>query len=730
MLMHEDFSSAVRLHQQGHLYQAAQAYQAILDRNPRHADALHLLGVVALQSGDACRAIDLIGRAVALIPNSAAFHANQGEAYRAIGQLDEAIQCCRTALSLKPNYPEAANNLGLLLLAKGDTAAAVNEFRQAVGLAPDRVLSHNNLGNALRIMGDAGGAIEAFRKAVELDVTCAEAHGNLGQLLLEQNQRQEALVHCQEAVRLRPGLAELQNNLGNVLRELSRLEEAKECYGEAMRLNPELAMTYNNMGQALQEDGDLRSALNWYRQALEREPNSPRIQANVASVFEEQENFVQAAKHYQVALRLDPQFAEAHNGLGFTLHQQGKFDEALEAYRTVSQLRPSFAPGHCNLGNLLEELGDLKEAEAGYRTALRFDPELPAAHAQLATLLRGKLPKDDLAGLEEMLARPHLAIGKRLALHFGLAHVLDGRGEYDTAAEHMLQGNALCQELWRKQGQSYDPKAQTASVDHLITAFNPDFFRRTHGFGHDSERPVFIVGLPRSGTTLTEQILSSHPQVFGAGELNEIRADFDAIPSLLKTKAPPIDSLGGIHREAVQQIASGHLARLGKRNDTAQRVVDKMPDNYFYLGLIATLFPRARIIHCRRDLRDVAVSCWMTHFRHIRWAADQEHIATRFIDYRRIMDHWRQVLPVSVLEVDYEETVAELEGVARRLISWCGLAWDPACLAFHRTTRPIRTASVTQVRQPIYQRSVARWKHYKTSLRPLFAALEAIEPNR
>ncbi len=730
MLMHDAFSRAARLHQQGHLHQAAQAYQAILDRNPGHADALHLLGVVALQLGDAWRAIDLIGQAITLVPSSAAYHANQGEAYRAIGQLDRAAQCCRTALSLKPNYPEAANNLGLLLLAKGDAAAAVNELRQAVGLAPDRVLSHNNLGNALRIMGDAGGAIEAFRKAVELDVNCAEAHGNLGQLLLEQNQRQEALVHCQEAVRLRPDLAELQNNLGNVLRELSRLAEAKDCYREAMRLNPDLAMTYNNMGQALQEEGDLRSALNWYRQALEREPNSPRIQANVASVFEEQESFDQAAKHYQVALRLDPHFAEAHNGLGFTLHQQGKFAEAMEEYRAVIQLRPTFAPGHCNLGSLLEELGDLKEAEAEFRMALGLDRELTAAHAQLATLLRGKLPEDDLAALRQAMARTPLAIGKRLALHFGLAHVLDGRGEYDAAAEHMQQGNALCQELWRKQGQNYDPQAHSDSVDRLITAFNPDFYRQTRGFGHDSERPVFIVGLPRSGTTLTEQILASHPLVFGAGELNAIKADFDAIPRLLKTSAPPIEALAGLHREAAQQLASWHLTRLSKLNDTAQRVVDKMPDNYLYLGLIATLFPQARIIHCRRDLRDVAVSCWMTHFRHIRWAADQEHIAARFIDYRRIMDHWRQVLPVSILEVDYEETVADLEGVARKLISWCGLAWDPACLAFHRTTRPIRTASVTQVRQPIYQRSVARWKHYETSLRPLFAALEAIESER
>lgn len=726
--MHADFPTAVRHHQRGDLHEAARAYQAVLAHDPAHADALHLLGVVALQSGDAAGAIDLIRQAVAFAPESAEFHANLGEAYRAYGELDRAAECCRTALRLRPDYPEASNNLGLVLLAQGEAAAAVGQFRTAVRLAPDRALNHNNLGNALRVAGDADAAAAAFRTAVELDPACAEAHSNLGQLLLERNDRRGALAHCQEAARLRPELAEVRNNLGNTLRALGRLAEAKDQYGEAVRLNPDLAVSYNNMGQALQEEGDLPVALLWYGQALNREPTAARTHANVASAFEEQGDFDRAVKHYQVALRLDPHFAEAHNGLGFVFHQQGRFTEALEAYREVIRLRPAFAPGHCNLGNLLEELGELKAAEAGYRAALRLDPDLPVAHAQLATLLRGKLPEDDLAALRRAFDRPRLSRRQRLALHFGLAHALDGRGEYDTAAGHMRDGNALCRELWQKQGQGYDPQAHSAFVDRLIATFTPEFFARVQGWGLDTERPVFVVGLPRSGTTLTEQILASHPQVFGAGELPAVKADFDAIPGLLMTNLPPVEALPGLHREAVRELAAWHLARLEELNPTADRVVDKLPDNYLHLGLVVTLFPKARIIHCRRDLRDVAVSCWMTNFRHIRWAADPDHIAARFADYRRITDHWRRVLPVPVLEVDYEETVADLEGVVRRLVGWCGLPWDAACLDFHRTARPVRTASVTQVRQPIYLRSVGRWKHYETSLKPLFAALESSRP--
>jgi hypothetical protein len=161
-------------------------------------------------------------------------------------------------------------------------------------------------------------------------------------------------------------------------------------------------------------------------------------------------------------------------------------------------------------------------------------------------------------------------------------------------------------------------------------------------------------------------------------------------------------------------------------NHAALRIVDKMPENYLYLGPLASLFPRAKLIHCRRDLRDVAVSCWMTHFREVRWANDQQHIASRFHEYQRIMAHWRKVLPVPLLEVDYEETVADLEGVARKLVAWCGLAWEPACLEFHRAQRPVRTASAVQVRQPVFRTSAGRWKHYEQALVSLFARLESV----
>jgi tetratricopeptide (TPR) repeat protein len=346
---------------------------------------------------------------------------------------------------------------------------------------------------------------------------------------------------------------------------------------------------------------------------------------------------------------------------------------------------------------------------------------LAFAHYKLAELLGGKLPENDLAAQRRLLAEVELTDAERLLLHFGLAKVLDAQGEYAEAAEHLERGNAMQLSECRKCGPEYDPKEYELFITRMIAVCTPDFFAGVGGFGLESELPVFVFGLPRSGTTLIEQILASHSQVFGAGELKLAQHTMAALGG---QGTDLVEGLRRLNRPTAQLLASQHLERLRAFSGAALRIVDKMPDNYLYLGALATLFPRAKFIHCRRDMRDVAVSCWMTHFREIRWTNDQEHIASRFSQYQRIMEHWRKVLPVPLLEVDYEETVADLEGVARKLVAWCGLDWEPACLEFHQAKRPVRTASAVQVRQPVYRGSVGRWKYYEQALASLFARLE------
>jgi hypothetical protein len=257
-------------------------------------------------------------------------------------------------------------------------------------------------------------------------------------------------------------------------------------------------------------------------------------------------------------------------------------------------------------------------------------------------------------------------------------------------------------------------------VDRLIGAFDEDFIRRTAGLGIATRRPVFVVGLPRSGSTLVEQVLASHSRVYGAGERLFGRRSFENLPTAMGRHGPPMECVGVLDERSLKRLAGEHLAKLHAldlgRHD---RMVDKLPDNYLYVGLLAAMFPGAVFIHCRRDLRDTAVSCWMSDFRSIRWSNDEGHIASRFRQYRRLIEHWERVLPARLLPIDYEETVSDLEGVSRRLLDACGLEWEAACMDFHRTQRVVRTASLSQVRQPIYTRSVGRWTRSERSPQPL-----------
>jgi tetratricopeptide (TPR) repeat protein len=677
---------AIQHHQAGRLRAAEQIYRQILALEPNHADAIHLLGVIAHQVGQREAAVECIGRAIALKGDVADYHNNLGIALSAQRKLMEAIACYRRALELRPEYAEAYNNLGVALKDQGILDEAIVCYRRALTLRREYAEAHNNLGIALRDQDNLDEAIACYRRALELNPNYAEAHNNLGVALKNQDKLDEAIACYRRTLELKPNYAEAHNNLGVVLKNQGKLDEAAACYRRALELKPDYAETHNNLGNALWEQGKLDDTSVCYRRALD----------------------------------LKPDYAEAHSNLGNVLRDQGKLDEAVACYRRALELKPEFADAHNNLGCALEEIGDFRAAETCFRAALRHNPRFALAHFELAGLVGGKLAEKDFAALRELLVDRQLTDAQRLLLHFGLAHVLDARGDYDEAAKHLSRGNALQLAERRKVGREYDAKEHEVFITRMIRVCTPDFFERVRGFGLETELPVFVFGLPRSGTTLLEQILASHSQVFGAGE---VKLTQDTWAAMGGHGGDAIESFRQLNREAANRLASRYLERLRAVNGTALRIVDKTPDNYWSLAVLAVLFPRAKFIHCRRDLRDVAVSCWMKHFQEVPWANDLEHISSRFHQYERIMEHWRRVLPVQLLEADYEETVADLEGVARRLVAWCGLAWEPTCLEFHQTKRPVRTSSVVQVRQPVFKSSVGRWRNYEQGLASLFTRL-------
>jgi tetratricopeptide (TPR) repeat protein len=609
------------------------------------------------------------------------------------GKLDQAVESYREALRLRPNYAEVHSNLGVAYSVQGRLSDAVGSYREAVRINPSFPSARNNLGLALLDQGAVGEATAIFRETLELKPDFPEAHYNLGRALQQQGKLDGAAACYQRALDLRPQYVDAYNNLGVVLAGARRLEEAAACLRQALALDPSRADAYNNLG----------------------------------NVLNGQNRHEEAAACFRRALELQPRYPEAHNNLAVTLDRLGRPEEALGYFREAVSLKPDYADAHANLGALLEQLGDLSAAQASLREALRIDPRNVPAFTDLVALLEGRLADADLSVLKDLLADSLLPEDLRSRVYFAAARVYDVRAEYEEAAKHLRTANAFQLDNFRKSGQVYDPVAHTRLVDDIIGAFTPKLFARFRGWGLDSERPVFIFGLPRSGTTLIEQILASHSRVHGAGEVGLGQEAFNALPGARQGEQAALESLGRITAGAFKQIANQILSRAQAINASAARVVDKMPDNYLLLGLLAALFPHARFIHCQRDVRDVAVSCWQTSFTKLQWTNEPEHIALRIREYRRLMEHWRKVLPVPMLEVSYEAVVADLEAQARRLVAACGLEWESACLTFHETRRPVRTASILQVRQPIYSRSVGRWRKYADTLAPLLDQLDATD---
>ncbi len=716
-------------HRAGRLEQAEQAYAQLRRENPDHPDALHLLGVIAHQRGDARRAITLINQAILVRPGVAAMHANLAEACRAAGDARGAVEHCRRALQLDPHFMQAKTNLGLALMAAGQVEEAVLAFNEALAANARDALTHNNLANALRMLNRDEQALAEFRKAVELEPASAEFQSNLGQFLLELGRIDEAETHCRHAVRLAPNLASAHSNLGNVLREQRRLEEAIACYQEALRLRPDLAIVHNNMGQALQEQGGkLAEAVKWYEQSIKLDPRSARALCNLASALDENEQKENAKALFQRALEIDPRYPEAHFGLAGHLRDEGNLADARRHFEKALELKPRYALACVALSGMSSELGQFDEALKLARRALEIDPQCAPAIGSLSAALKDKLPDADAQYARQLLQNAkYLSEGARCTLHYALGAACDARKEYEAAASHLEQANALCKTGWTKYRGGYKPEEHEQFIDGMLQAFDKAHFERVAGMGSASELPVFVLGLPRSGTTLLEQILASHPLVHGAGELKLMRDAFESIPAQFGEKGQPLSFVPRLQAAQIKRIADEHLRKLESLGGGRQRVVDKMPDNYLYLGLILTLHPRAKIIHSRRDLRDTAFSSWLTHFSQLRWACDKQWIRHRYEQYLRLMRHWREVLPGRFIEVDYEDTVADLEAVARRIIAHAGLEWDERCLAFHENKRPVRTASLAQVRQPIYTKSKGRWANYEPWLGEWFSQLAALK---
>jgi tetratricopeptide (TPR) repeat protein len=656
-----------------------------------------------------CGQIGIINRPDA---NTAPIDMNRLGAMLQAGRFAELESEARALIGQHPNSGVVWQILGVALTAQGKDAVRASE--KAAQLLPNDAGAHNNLGNALGRVGQLDEAVASYRRALVLNPDLAEAHNNLGNALLDLGRPTEAAISCRRALEIRPNYAEAHDNLGNALLRLGQFDEAAASFRRALLIQPQSPEAHNNLGNALLDLGQLDEALTHYRRALALKPDFAEAHNNLGSLLREIGKLDEALASYRRALALKPDFAVAHSNLGVALRLSSRTAEAEASCRRALEINPNLAATVAVLAELHADKGEFAEAENLFNKAISIEPESPEAWAGIPRLR--KMSRSDMAWLAEAqkIAGRCLPPRKEAHLRYAFGKYFDDVGDFDQAFINFQRAN----ELRKFCRANYDRRELTEAVDQITQSNDRNWLSRVKVDSITSERPVFIVGMLRSGTTLAEQILASHPAVFGAGEL-----PFWTTASAAY-RSSSTDSEGGT--ALVRRLADVYLRLLQGFSMDALRVVDKMPANFLSLGLIHASLPNARIIHMRRNPIDTCLSIYFQHFESgLSYANDLQDLAHYYSEYQRVMKHWRTTLPDnSILDVPYEDLVEGQEAWSRKMLAFIGLPWDPRCLDFHLTDRTVITASKWQVRQKISKSSVGRWRNYEKFVGPLLKLME------
>ena len=498
----------------------------------------------------------------------------------------------------------------------------------------------------------------------------------------------------------------------------NRKEEAESCYRKVLEYAPNQPDALNLLGVLAADEGLLDMAIDLMGRALVTRPRDPNILNNRGHALSELRRYEEARELLERAVALKPDFDEAKYNLGRVLRQLGQVDQALQLWREVWAKDDRVYAALVGITGILSDQGHFDEAENVAREVTKRLPHRPAGYVSLAHVHKFHTDDGTLAEIESQLKDETIDGTDKISLHYAAGKICDDLKRYSQAFKHFEAANRLAYK-------TYDHKESENYRRQKKQVFSKKFFRERQGWGYRSDIPVFIIGMPRSGTTLTEQILSAHPDVYGAGELES----FERMATLSEQVSPSRDSFP----MSVLKVTPFGANLIGQRyirdlinlaQARPKRITNKLPHNFELLGLIAFALPDAKIIHCRRNPIDTCLSCWTKNFNDAHgYNRSLSDIGRYYQEYYNLMEHWRENLPIPILDVDYESYTTDLEPTARRLVDFVGLEWDPRCLEFYNIDRAVRTASQWQVRQPIYKTSVQKWRNYMPDLQPLLDAL-------
>jgi tetratricopeptide (TPR) repeat protein len=591
---------------------------------------------------------------------------------------------------------------------------ALQALQRVAQLLADDAEAHSNLGTALRAHGRLDDAVRCYLRALEIRPDFAGGHSNLGGALFDLARFDEAVECYHRAIAIQPNIAVFNSNLGDALRARGQLHEAVPCYRRALELDPNFFEAHEGLGKTMQDLGQLDQALASYRHALALRPDSTFAHTNLGDGYLAIGRMNEAEASYRHALALDPLHAEAHNGLAGALRMQNRAAEAEASCRRALEIKPNFALASVCLALFESENGRFAQAEDLLKKAIAIEPDSPDVWASIPGLR--KMTSGDAGWLTEaqrITNRP-LPPRREANLRYAIGKYFDDLSEFDQAFANYRRAN----DLSRLHGRKHDRDEVAREFDQAIECYSRDWIARRRIEANASELPVFIVGMPRSGTTLSEQIIASHPAVFGAGELS------NWVPVSTRYVSTPLSEEQS--ENVIRKLGGDYLRLLREQSVDALRVVDKTPGNFRCIGLIHAALPDARIIHMRRNPIDTCLSIYFQDFHMAHsYANDLEDLAHYYRQYLRLMEHWRSTIPEkSILEVPYEGLTHDQEAWSRRMLEFVGLPWDPRCLDFHSTKRRIITFSKWEARQVISKSSVARWRNYEKFLGPLLSLVK------
>ncbi|MBT3990640.1 MAG: tetratricopeptide repeat protein [Rhodospirillaceae bacterium] len=645
-------------HQAGQFDKAEKFYKRALKADSNNADALHLLGLISHQKGRDEYAAQLIGKALAIKPSEPAINTNMAIVLNTLQRWPEAERAAIAAIKAVPEHAEAYNNLGRALAAQNKYVEAEVAYDKAIEYAPNNAAAENNLGHLHMQQGRYELAEGAFLRAIEIDGTFLLAFSNLATTYMAMDWLDRAEEVCRTALRIEPNFVPAIHSLGVVLSRNKQFDGAEQAF----------------------------------RQVMDIAPGHSQAISNLAALYS----------------------------------AQSRFDEAEELFKCAIQLEPKSAHAHINLGVCYAELGQMEQALKSLKTAVACDPNNIDAYYALSTSGKEVLEPATPAHIAALLESDRVALtsDQRTKAHFTLAMQNERSGDLGHSFDYYISGNQQRAELLAADGQVFDPVLHREEFDQLKATFTSDFFAQRAEWGAKKSNvissPIFVIGMPRSGTTLIEQIIAAHPKAEGAGELADIPTFIDGFKRATGGDDEFPASVKHLTLDQVSSWSETYSAKLEKLSNGAAYVVDKTPFNYANLWLIQMMYPAAKIIHCKRDLRDVGLSCFQQNFVQPHpWSCNLEHVGSYIKAYVDLMAYWQATLSLDILDVSYEDLVADPATDCRRIIEFLGLDWQDDVLNFHAAESKVKTASKWQVREPVYQRSVGRWEKYKAQLKPL-----------